>query len=64
MKNEGKRGIHMFYEQLIQEINSAESYLEDAVEEGWTKEAIIFQKRYLAKLCELKEMAKEIYYGD
>lgn len=54
----------MFYEQLIQEINSAESYLEDAVEEGWTKEAIIFQKRYLAKLCELKEMAKEIYYGD
>lgn len=54
----------MFYKELIQEINSAESFLEDAEEEGWTKEAIIFQKRYLAKLCELREMAKEIYYED
>lgn len=54
----------MFYDELIQEINSAESFLEDAKDEGWTEEAIEFQKKYLDKLCELKEMAQQIYYGD
>ena len=50
-----------FYEKLIEEISSAESYLEDAEAEGWREDAIEFQKNYLDALLKVKEMAKEIY---
>ena len=53
-----------FYRLLGAEILSAESYLEDAEGEGWTEEAIEFQKKYVQKLKEVQEMAKEIYYQD